>query len=775
MQYVSNHESPGRYSFGALSLLSTGEPIYEAQAQEVARGLIPSQATMARMMSDTRDSNSMITWQRGHTLLFLAEYYLATQDAQVQPAIEAYAVNIAKNQSLFGTVGHIFAEKNDDGSNNGPMGGVYGVVNSAGMPCFLGVLLARECGLTNPELQTAIEASSRFLAYYSGKGAIPYGEHEPDFKVHELNGKCGLGALYFSLQADRVAEGQFFAQMATASANERELGHTGAWFNFFWAPLGAAAGGEEAAAAYFARVSWMLDLNRCWDGSFQYDCLNGEGPNSGSSYNNFRMSTAALLTYALPHRQLRITGKNHDSIRWLTSAQVAAAVEADDYIADNRSGSELISDLVNWSPKVRFQASKALGKRSISAAELDQITAMATDARAPSHSRAGACFALGEIGAASSAAPLSTLLTDPDNYVRYSAAQAMRYLPRSANLAVVDTILAAAASTAAPLYPMVEEDPLQFAHGKIAILLFYSGNAYGPKGILWDNLSGINRSLLYPAIRAVANNPVGFARSTLNQTYKNLTEEEVITVSATIIDSILKRAPADKMFSGGIRSGGVTALKKFGIAEGVPACMAYAADEVGGARRNIISLLGSFGGSVYSVQPDPDVVGFLKSYLNDSEVSATAREAIDAIIADLNPTPLTALKSIESASVDRLIMLQPADSNTVRVSGKDHAQGDSIYTWKKLSGPSPVSFTPNGTAASLSAVQFDGTPGTYELEVTMSDSRGLTEAYKTFSVVVLDSTGVINNNPAFQYTAPNGGQAIYTNSSININWNPLFG
>ena len=32
----------------------------------------------------------------------------------VLPAIEAYAVNIAKNHSLFGTVGHIFADKNPE-------------------------------------------------------------------------------------------------------------------------------------------------------------------------------------------------------------------------------------------------------------------------------------------------------------------------------------------------------------------------------------------------------------------------------------------------------------------------------------------------------------------------------------------------------------------------------------------------------------------------------------------------------------------------------------
>jgi hypothetical protein len=184
-QWVFNNETSGRYSFGALSLLATGNSAYATRVRNEARARVPNATTRAQMMSDTRDATSMITWERGHTLVFLAEYYLAsgdspaTRDAQVLPGIEAYAVNIAKNSSLFGTVGHIFADKFSDGSPNGPMGGVYGPVNSSGMPCFLGLLLARECGITHPSIQPAIDRASLFFASYAGRGAIPYGEHEP--------------------------------------------------------------------------------------------------------------------------------------------------------------------------------------------------------------------------------------------------------------------------------------------------------------------------------------------------------------------------------------------------------------------------------------------------------------------------------------------------------------------------------------------------------------------------------------------------------------------
>jgi len=765
LQYVFDNESAGRYSFGAMTLLATNDPAFHAKAQIEARALIPSQATMDQMMSDERDASSMITWQRGHTLIFLTEYYLVTGDAEILPAIEAYAVNIAKNTSLFGTVGHIFAGKNDDGSPNGPMGGVYGPVNTPGLFCFLGVLLAKECGLTNSELDPAINRASRFFAYYAGKGAIPYGEHNPFSQQHENNGKCGLSALAFMLQDNRVEESKFFVKMSTASATERELGHTGSYFNYLWAPLGAAVGGPEAAAAHFSRISWMLDLNRCWDGRFQYDCLNGEGHNSGSTWYDFRMSTVALLTYALPLRQLYITGKGHDSGNWLNSADVIEAIVADDYDADSRNDSELIADLGNWSPKVRKEAGDKLGTRSIDTSELSQITALANDTGGSS--RAGACYALGQIGNSDSAATLATLLTDPDNYVRYMAAEAMRYLPTDDKRAQTDTILAAAASTAAPLYPMEEEDPLHFAHGRLAMLLFYSWTSFGPRGVIYDSLVGVDRNLLYPAIRAVAETPVGICRSTLEKTYDNLTYDDVLELSGTILDSIAHRSPSDKMFSEGVRRGGVVTLHKHGIAEGVPACMIYADDEVGGRRNTPLGLLGTFGGGVHTVEPDPGVVPFLESYLSDSETAATAQASLDAIAADTTTAPLTPLKSIQSVTADASTVHLPADSTILRVSAIDYTNGDSIYTWRKLSGPGSVSFTLNGTAAAATTtVQFDGTPGVYLFEVTMSDSSGLTEVTETIAVTA--TTGTEPPTVSFALASGSGPESATSRSATVV-------
>lgn len=104
----------------------------------------------------------------------------------------------------------------------------------------------------------------------------------------------------------------------------------------------------------------------------------------------------------------------------------------------------------------------------------------------------------------------------------------MRYLSQTARMSQLNAILAATASTATPLLQFTKEDPLHFAHAKLAQLLFYGGNAYGPKGVIWKTgINGLDRTLLYPAIRAVAANPIGFARGSLYHTYINLTAADV--------------------------------------------------------------------------------------------------------------------------------------------------------------------------------------------------------------------------------------------------------
>lgn len=47
----------------------------------------------------------MATWHNGYNNLFLSEYYLATGDQTVLPAIRSYATTISRGQDIFGTWG----------------------------------------------------------------------------------------------------------------------------------------------------------------------------------------------------------------------------------------------------------------------------------------------------------------------------------------------------------------------------------------------------------------------------------------------------------------------------------------------------------------------------------------------------------------------------------------------------------------------------------------------------------------------------------------------
>ena len=739
-QYIAAHQDLGLYSFGALALLAAGDPAYQTAVQSAARALVPSTARMQAMMSDAATGDS---WELGHTCVFLSEYYLATGDATVLPAIQAYAVNIAKGGSLFGTYGHGLADKTESGGLHGSIP-TYGPVNSAGLPCFLGMLLAKKCGVVHPELDPAIARSSTFYAYYAGKGSPPYGEHEP-WVHHENNGKSGLCALAFSLQNTRTSEMRFFSQMSTASAQSREWGHTGTYFSALWTALGANCGGETAAAAYFHEIIWLLDLARRWDGSFAGDLVEGGGGGSGGTYHGFSNTAAFLLTYALPKRQLQITGKGQDSAKWLSTAEVTAAIAAGNYVAGSRTTDQLMTDLGNWSPWVRDEAARQLAARTTeTAARVPTLLAMAQNTSGGT-SRAGACRALGLIKDTRALPVLTALLTDPDRYVRFMAAKALDVMGEAARPALND-ILTAAAALEEPVEPLVEADPLHMAQGQLAFSLFYADD-----GLLARSLTGVNRSLLYPAVSAMSRNPDGLARSSLTSTYALLTYADVQALAGPIIETAWMHSQADTMFAWDVQLAACQVLEKYRIAEGVPLCVRLIP--------GTLSVIEDYAGGVKTVAPDPDVLGTLWEKRLEwlsypwTEIYATQAEAaIAAIESDPNPATLVSFKSIASVTATPATLTLPANTSTLNAAANDFAGGNLIYTWRKVHGAGVVSFTPNGTTASASTSATFALAGLYLLEVTVSDAHGLTEVRGTVPVTVYRADGTLpSNNPPVAY------------------------
>jgi hypothetical protein len=214
----------------ALALLASDDKKYQTLVAHYARAVADYQPAMDGMQS----------WEYAYNTLFVAEYALATKDKSVMPGLRRLSLDIARGASPIGTWGHGFVQP------SGNLGG-YGCMNQPGITLTLAMVLAREAGVKEPDLNRGIAKTSRFLRQWVNRGAIPYGDHEP-WPWHDDNGKCSGAAVLFDLLGDREAAA-FYSRMGTAAYAERESGHTGNYFNILWALPGVSRCGPAAAAA----------------------------------------------------------------------------------------------------------------------------------------------------------------------------------------------------------------------------------------------------------------------------------------------------------------------------------------------------------------------------------------------------------------------------------------------------------------------------------------------------------------------------------------------
>ncbi len=563
-------------SIQGLALLATGKPEYLPKLRDFANALAnenpdPNKKPAGSTWGDT--------WNMGYHLVFLCEYYMVSSDKEILPAIEKRALQLARGQGMYGTFGHGFASLTKDGKFNGSVP-PYGPVNMAGLPANLGIVLSKKCGVKNPEVDQAIARTAGFFGYFTDKGAIPYGEHEP-WPYHENNGKNSVTAVMFAAMGDKPKETEFFARMATAGFASREYGHTGQGFSYLWSALGAAVGGPEAAAAFFGKCSWHLDLVRRSDGSFTYD--GGEQYGAGetddntyygnSSYSGLSPAATYVLTYSLPLKKLIITGRDANAKGWLDKTEAAATAAAGRFDLDRSKmpPAELVAAFGNWSPIVRSWAAQELATRSESKAMVPELIKLAESG--DPHQIQGACEALGLINTPDALPIIVKQLAHPDRWVRYKAAEAVRKMGGTAKPAIED-ILKALVATAEPSWPIRWEDPVQIAHGQLAAAVF--------SGSLRDELNKVDPKLRNQAIRSVSTNPDGMARATLEHCFQNqLSEEDVIALAPVILAAVENPSPADTMFNNVIRMAGLNALTKYHFKEGIAAAVGLAKTQGG--------------------------------------------------------------------------------------------------------------------------------------------------------------------------------------------------
>lgn len=542
-------QDPIPRSLNALALLASGNPAY--------LGLVKKEAKWAADYS----SDSFQTWHYGYLLILVSEYVMATRDTSVMPGLRRLALEAANGQSAVGSWGHGFAKP------DGRLGG-YGMMNSPGIPLTIGLVLAREAGVKDPNVDRAIELSARLLRFYVGKGAIPYGDHHPWIENHEDNGKCGMAAVLFNLLGEAQAA-EFFSRMSVAAHGpERDTGHTGNYFNILWSMPGVAQSGPEATGAWMGEFgAWYFDLARRFDGTFRHQ---GPPEPGADSYEGWDSTGGFLLAYSMPLKRLVLTGKRPSTAPQLTAAQVQALIldgrgwsnKDRNSAYDRMSDEEILARLESWSPIVRERAAMAYARRND--ASITPLLELLNSQRL--ESRYGACQAL--IALHDRGAPavelLRKALRSEDLWLRIKAAEALASIGEAA-MSVVPELLEMLA------HVDVENDPRGMQQRYLAFALFESGD-----GMLARSLDGVDLAALHVAVRAGLLNQDGRARGSVGSIYRKLSLSEIRPLFPAILRAINEPAPSGEMFADSIRVEGLRILAKHRVEEGIRACASYA-------------------------------------------------------------------------------------------------------------------------------------------------------------------------------------------------------
>lgn len=614
-----------------------------ASGNEAHRPLV---AEYARAVADSRPGG-LESWGYAYETLFLAEYALATRDQSVMPGLKRLTLDIARGASAVGTWGHRFAAPS--GNLNG-----YGCMNQPGIPLTLAMVLAREAGVNDPDLDKAIAVASAFLRQWVDRGAIPYGDHDA-WPWHEDNGKCSGAAVLFDLLGDREAAA-YYARMATAAYAERESGHTGNYFNILWALPGVSRCGPAATSAYFNQARWYYDLARAWDGSVGYVAIRGE-----NSYENWDCTGSYLLGYALPLKSLYITGRRPGAAPVLTQTEVdetiAAGRDFSFFDADrhlwyaDRPTDALLAGLSSWSPAVRQRSAIALAHRP--GDFLPQLVEL-LDGNDP-HGRYGACEAVANLGAkADSLAPrIRALLNDRDPWLRMLAARAIPRMSQTIRSAAVPDLLNAA---------LINDpsDRRQRLAGEVAKALFSLSPGTGePAPILARSLDGVDRPLLHAALKRVISNEDGLIRGLAAGIYPLLTPDDARAILPELVSAIRTNAPSGEMFRYGVRYNGLDLLARLRITEG----MALSIDlmnefEWGSEVGRCIRPLRAYGGAARPLIPRlHETIAAMRADVkaNNGDTKKLDRDVkaieglIAAIEADTNPAPTQSIEAFTAA------------------------------------------------------------------------------------------------------------------------------
>ena len=626
MEQANYRADPIVRSLNGLALLASGESNYLP--------LLKKEAAWAKDYTAT----SMATWYYGYVSMFLSEYIMATGDDSVLPGLRRIVMEAAKGQSIVGSWGHKFA---------GPDGRLvgYGMMNSPGVPLTIGMTLARQAGVKDPEVQRAVERSMRLLRFYIGKGAIPYGDHAPWMENHEDNGKCGMATVLFDLLKEEKGA-EFFSRMSLSSHGaERDTGHTGNYFNILWAMPAVARSGPQASGAWMKEFgSWYYDLARRFDGKFEH-----LGPPSftGDSYKSWDATGAILLAYAQPLKKIYLTGKKPSDVPPLDAAAAQKVViegrgwdnKHRDAAYDAISVDGLIEMLGSWSPIIRDRASLSLARRR----DVDPTPTLIKMLNSSSlNERYGACNTLKYLKSKSvSAVPaLRATFKADDLWLRIQAADALAAMGPAAMETLPELLQRICVGPTA-------QDPRGMEQRFLCFAVFGS--------MLKNSLNGVDPKQLRAAIIAGLKNEDGRARQTVSMVYPNLSLEALKTLMPEIQQAIVVPAPSGIMFADGCQTAGLQLLARYRFREAMEMIVAYGRTQKMHASQQrivpIMAMLKQYGAHAKTVIPqlealakyfDAGEVDFPKSM--SLEKAKVVRDTIETIKASTDMPELKSLK-----------------------------------------------------------------------------------------------------------------------------------
>jgi hypothetical protein len=360
-------------AWAGLLFLASGEARYLDNARRAAYWLT----------KQSLEGVVLNSWPCGYSALFLAEYYLATGDRAVLPALRALTRLMAKGQMKCGSWGHSI-----------PWGG-YGAVNQVGLSCFIALILAGECGIGTGE--AAVRRSAAFFARYAGKGWVPYGDHKP-WRGRGGNGKNALAAVAFQLLGADPAAVRHFSRSVAAGYRFREEGHTGSYFSFFWGPLAAIHAGREEFRTFLDNQKWYYDLARTHDGGLvcqpNAENLGGRTPGTYTWCGPAYTSGGMALFYALPRKRLRILGASRSVFGRTLPARLSKARS----LYEQRKWDELRACLAQAAKARNLPAEqKRLADQLAAAAALQRQSVNLTVRAVESHVREGDVYRASEL------------------------------------------------------------------------------------------------------------------------------------------------------------------------------------------------------------------------------------------------------------------------------------------------------------------------------------------------------------------------------------------